>query len=99
MPLVGDKINEVEVSTKVKVKETSTEVRAENKARNGLEIVNESTGKIFLKLGAAAVAEEGLYLAPGGSWDGRIGPILWTGSVFGISASGAGENNITVTEV
>ena len=96
-PVIGNKTNVAEASTKVKVKTTTTEVVKENLQRNGLEIVNEGASNIFLNLGKAAVSEEGLFLAPSGSWDGRIGPMVWTGSVFGIAPGG--ETSVTVAEV
>jgi hypothetical protein len=98
MPLRGNTTNEAQASTKVKIKTTSTEVVKENLARNGLEITNQGANSIYLSLGKAAVAEEGIFLAAsGGSWNGMIGPIVWTGSVFGLAAST--ETNVTVAEV
>ncbi len=97
MPKIGSKTNVVGKSTKVEVAEASTEIVASNEQREGLEVVNDSTAKIYLKLGAAAVLHEGLYLAPGGSWDGRVGPIVWYGSVFGIATAAASV--VTVSEV
>ncbi len=101
MPVIGNKTNVLQNSAagkgKVEVAETSTEIVAANEARNGLEIVNDSGAKVFLKLGGAAVLNEGLYLAPGGSWDGRIGPMVWFGSVFGIAT--IASSVVTVSEV
>jgi hypothetical protein len=98
MPIIGNKTNEALASTKVKVKTTTTAVVAANLNRNGLEIVNESANSIYLQLGKAAVAEEGLFLAAsGGSWNGMVGPMVWTGSVFGLAATA--ESNVTVAEV
>lgn len=94
---IGSKTATIAKSTKVEVAETSTEIVAEKEAREGLEIVNDSTAKVYLKLGAAAALHEGLYLAPGGSWDGRVGPIVWYGSVFGIATAAASV--VTVSEV
>lgn len=98
MALRGNTTNEAQASTKVKVKTTSTEVVKENLGRNGLEVINEGANSIYLNLGKAAVSEEGIFLAAsGGSWNGMIGPIVWTGSVFGLAASA--ETNVTVAEV
>ncbi len=97
MPKLGNKTNVVGKSSKVEVEESSTEVVASNEQREGLEVVNDSTAKVYLKLGAAAVLHEGLYLAPGGSWDGKLGPIVWYGSVFGIAT--AAKSVVTVSEV
>ena len=96
MAKIGHKTNIITKSANVSVLETSTEVVSENEQREGLEIVNDSGAKIYLKLGAAAALHEGIYLAPGGSWDGRVGPISWYGKVFGI---GTAVGTVTVSEV
>ncbi len=96
MAKIGHKTNIITKSANVSVLETSTEIVASNEQREGLEVVNDSGAKIYLKLGAAAVLHEGIYLAPGGSWDGRVGPISWYGSVFGIGTAGG---TVTVSEV
>src|SRR5580693_8702503 len=101
MTVIGNKVNEVTSASpkKVKVKHSgSTEVLKENANRNGLEIVNQGANSIWLELGAAATEEAGIFLAAsGGSWNGMVGPMLWTGPVNAIAATA--ETNMTVVEV
>ena len=99
MPIIGNKTNVLGSLNpgKVKVKTTTTVVIAENEARQGLEVVNGSGNTVFLFPGKAAVAEEGMTLLPGGSWDGRISGKLWFGAVNAICP--AAESTIQVVEV
>ena len=83
---------------KVKVKTTTTTVLSENLERSGAEFVNEGANSIYLNLGKAAESEVGIFLAAnGGTWNGMVGPITWTGSVTGIAPSG--ETSLTVVVV
>jgi len=98
MAVIGDKVNKTQTAGKVKVKETSTEVLKANENRSGSQYVNASAFPVYLQLGKAAVAEEGIFLVKeGGSWNGMIGPLVWTGKVFGIAVGG--EAPLTVIEV
>jgi hypothetical protein len=101
MTVVGNKTNGLgELNPgKVKVKSSGTTVIiAENLNRNGLEIVNGSANAVYLYPGKAAVVEEGIYLAKeGGSWNGMVGEMLWTGAVNGIAVTS--EVTIQVLEV
>ena len=99
MPSIGDKTNALgELNPgKVKVKTTTTVVIAENLQRQGLEVVNGSSQPVYLYPGKAAVEGEGMYLAAnGGSWNGIIGGMVWTGAVNGIAKE---EVTIQVVEV
>jgi hypothetical protein len=76
----------------------STALLASNATRKGSLFVNTGTAGVTLKLGATATAKTGVWLAPGGgSWDGLVGTVLWTGAVDAISDSGT--NVVTVVEV
>ena len=100
MPVSGNKTNEVQVTSpnKVKVKTTNTEVLKENLARNGSEYTNSGEHAIWLGLGKAAVENEGVGpIEKGGNWNGLVGGMVWTGSVFGIAPGG--ETTLTVVEV
>ena len=99
MGIQGNKTNVLQATSpkKVKVKTTNTEVLAANEQRNGSQFVNEGANSIWLELGGAAVELNGILLKEGGSWNGMIGPMVWTGSVFGIAP--AGETNLGVIEV
>ena len=98
MPIGIGKANVATKATNVEVEEASTEIIAANENRNGLELVNTSTQPVYLGLGKAGEAKKGILLtANGGSWDGLIGPMLWTGSVFG--AAGGAKSIVTVLEV
>ena len=100
MTVIGSRTNEVQGTSpkKVKVKTTTTTVVAENLDRNGIEIVNEGANSVFLELGAvAAVLQNGIFLAPAGSWNGMVGPMVWTGEIRGIAETA--ETNVSVVEV
>lgn len=100
MTIRGATTNEVtsESPKKVKVKTTTTAVLAENVERAGAEYVNEGANSIFLELGAAAVLQQGIFLAAsGGSWNGMVGPLVWTGAVNGIAETA--ETNLSVVAV
>ena len=84
----------------VSVATTTTAVVAANSTREGIQITNsDATNIVYLQLGSgSAVLKEGIYLAPkGGTWDGLIGPAVWTGAVQGIAESGTCV--VTVAEV
>ncbi len=100
MPIRGNTTNELQkpTVTSVEVEEASTEVLKENLSRSGAEFVNSSTSSIFLMLGKAAELKKGIFLtASGGSWNGMVGPMVWTGSVFAIA--GGAKSFLTVVEV
>jgi hypothetical protein len=101
MPVVGNKTNVLGEQNpgKVKVKHSgSTVVIKENLNRLGLEIVNGGANTVYLYPGKTAVEEEGITLAAnGGSWNGLIGNMLWTGEITGIAATA--ETTIQVVEV
>lgn len=72
---------------------------AANSSRRGLQVVNGTDTDVSLGLGGAATAGQGIVLkAGGGSWDGRISGVLWTGSVFAIHA-GSGTKAVGYIEV
>jgi hypothetical protein len=99
MPTVGNKTNETVTHGNVEVEESSTEVVKQNLGRYGLELINESSHAMNLGLGKAAEAKKGIFLAAsGGSWNGQVGTMQWTGSVFAI-AQGAAKQILTVIEV
>lgn len=58
-----------------------------NPTRNGLEIENISvSGICYLGLGQTALSSGNMAIfSNGGSWDGRIGNVVWTGSVSAVS--------------
>lgn len=95
----GDRINSPpSIFAGIEVEEASTELAKANESRSGLQIVNASAAVVYLALGKAGEQKKGIYLAAsGGSWDGMIGPYLWTGSVFAVA--GAAKSLVTVTEV
>ena len=98
MAIIGNKTNTALKQGKAEVEVTSTEIVAANHPeRNGIEIVNQSGGKVWLGFGKAAVESEGMYLAPGGgSWNGEVSKMVWTGSVFGIAS--AAKSIVTFVE-
>lgn len=70
---------------------TSVAILAANERRLYAEIVNSSDVGCWVKLGATAVVNEGIYLGPNG-FSYIIGPDnLWRGSVNIIAASGSGK--------
>jgi hypothetical protein len=88
MPQIGDKTDELESpSPKVTVGKASSEVLAENPEREGLHVSNgSSTAVIYLGLGEPAVVGRGVAVVfADGGWDGKIGPLIWTGSIDAIS--------------
>lgn len=95
----GNRINNTPtIFAGIEVEETSTELAKANEVRNGLQIVNASANVVYLALGKAGEQKKGIYLAAsGGSWDGMIGPYVWSGSVFAVA--GAAKSLVTVTEV
>lgn len=100
MTVTGNKVNEVTATSpaRVKVKTTTTSVLAENANRTGSQYVNEGANSIFLELGTTAVLKKGIFLAAsGGSWNGMIGPMVWTGPVAGIAETA--ETELAVVEV
>ena len=75
---------------------TSTGALAENALRRYALIVNDSVSTVWLMMGAAAVANQGIRLnAAGGSYE-IYGPHLWRGAVNCIA--GSAGNNLVVTE-
>ena len=77
---------------------TSTLVLASNSDRLHALFVNDSDTTIYLKLGAAAVLNEGIRLnANGGAYEINW-TNLFTGAVYGIHGS-AGTKKVIVTEV
>lgn len=70
---------------------------AANAGRKGSSWVNTGTTTISLGLGATAIAGDDIVLAPNGSWDGMVGPALWTGLVNAISSAAGGT--LSVVEV
>jgi hypothetical protein len=88
MGQIGDKTNELEnASPKITVGKASAEVLGENPEREGLHISNgSSTAVIYLGLGEEAIVGRGIAVVfADGGWDGKIGPLIWTGSIFAIS--------------
>ena len=84
----------------VAVPATSVQVLAANVDANYRLLVNDSAVVIYLDLGVAAVMNQGIRLEANGGkyemskWNGN----LYTGAVFGIRTSGAGTDNVLVTE-
>lgn len=82
---------------------TPTDILPANVNRLGGTIVNQGATTVILTLATAATdaAQEGLaeiVLEPaGGSWDFRLGNLLWCGSVSAEALAGAGK--VTVAEV
>ena len=99
MALKGNAVKEVTSGSPntISVAGTSTSVIGANENRNGLEIVNSSSSNIWLGLGKAAKANEGIYLSPSGSWDGKIGLVAWDGEVTAIATTASSP--LTVIEV
>lgn len=82
----------------VSVTTATTVVLASVTTRKGCQIVNTGTAGVTLTLGATAVVKSGIWLGPnGGSWDGTLSNVVWTGTVNAISDSGT--NIITVVAV
>lgn len=95
VPAVGSETAEDE--RHIEVETTTTVVLPANPARKGLSIVNDSSASIYVSLGNAAVLHRDIYLAPAGSWDGRISGRVWLGSVNAIAA--VAKSNLCVVEV
>lgn len=83
---------------------TGALVYGHNPNRLGIQIVNYGTYPILLYLGYAGSvgSSPGGYgsmwiSSGGGNWDGKIGDILWTGSVYGVAIGGT--TTITGVEV
>lgn len=98
MPATANHTNATNFIGKVEVEATTTTVRGENESRLGIEVINASANVIYLGLGGNAKEKEGIYLAPnGGTWDGRVGQMVWTGSVTAICS--VAKSVLTVVEV
>jgi hypothetical protein len=85
--------------TAVNVAATSTSVIAANTNRVGLLLVNDSDTVIYIKLGAAAVANQGIRINANGSsfeMNAELGN-LCNSAVYGIHAS-TGNKVLLVTE-
>lgn len=80
----------------VKVQTASTPVLPANANRNGLNLLNDSPNNIYFSLEGTAALDKDFVLYPGGSWNGIISNVLWTGLVTAIAAS---ESNLLVAEV
>lgn len=63
----------------------SGSIIAANAERNGLRVTldSASTGPIYLLLGSGTASATNFHicLAAGGTWDGRIGDVLWRGAI------------------
>lgn len=92
-------IIDVPVSTVVAVAITSTAVVAANTQRQYLLLVNDSDTDIYLKLGEAAVVNQGIRLnANGGNFEmSSLVGNLYQGAINGIHA-GAATKKLLVTE-
>lgn len=85
-------------AVKVKSSESVVLLPANGEAR-GRRIQNDdATATLYLGLGLPAELHKDIAIAPGATWDGRLGPDdLWAGAVNGIN-SGAGETVALVVE-
>lgn len=85
--------------TAVNCAATSTQLVAASSSRRYLLIVNDSDTDIYIKLGATAVAHEGILLkAEGGAFESSPAyDLLFMGAVNGIHA-GSGNKVVLVTE-
>lgn len=85
--------------TEAAVATSTTVVIAANPARKYLLLVNDSDAVVYIRLGEAAVLNEGIRLnAAGGSYEMSFkNGDLFTGAVNGIHG-GAGTKDILVTE-
>lgn len=77
------------------------EARAANRTRTGGTIVNNGAGAVWLALTnarEASMANVGMVWlsAGGGSWDFRLGPVLWSGA---ISAIAVVESELAIVEI
>jgi len=66
----------------------STEVLQENGGRQYALITNDSNEVIYLNLGASAVLNSGIRLAPNGGWLEITGENLFVGTIYAISTTG-----------
>jgi len=88
MPQLGDRTNELENPVKsITVGKTSSEVLLENPEREGLRVSNGNPNAVVsLGLGEDAKTGCGIVVVfADGGWDGRIGPLTWTGALHAIS--------------
>lgn len=80
------------------VTSSSAEAVATNASRRGISVVNIGAADVYLGLGAAAQDNKGItLLANGGSWDGLISGVLWTGQIRAKTASGT--STLAVQEI
>lgn len=80
-------------TTSVSVGTTSTAIVSQNIGRREITIVNDGANVVYLGLGRAAVAGQGIRLnANGGAWTSG----QWDGIVNGIAVTAA--TNVTVAE-
>lgn len=76
---------------------SSTEILAANANRKYVCLVNSGSFPVYLGIGATAVADKGVYIAPlGGSYEMISGESLYLGAINGISVGGA--SNVTIIE-
>lgn len=84
------------INTRTVVGTSSTLVLAANSSRRFLFLVNDSDENIYVSLGAAAVANEGILLTAGGGALTLDIASMWQGAIYAICASGG--KNLTVSE-
>lgn len=84
----------------ISVANSSTQVLAANATRLYALFVNDSDSEIWLRLGSAAVVNQGIRLnARGGAYEmGLAFRNLWRAAIFAIHAQSAGTKRLLVTE-
>lgn len=93
---VGDAEDAVETS--VNDSATSVELIAANPLRRGVTITNDSTARLYIRLGATA-ATTSLYTASLGQFDLYEAPAGYTGAIQGIWASDPNTGAARITEL
>ena len=88
--IIDDKVSQTEVACST----SAVTALAANPDRRGALLINDSDVAIYIKLGATAVAAEGLRInANGGSIEfNEVGGPHFTGLISAIAASGSGKN-------
>ena len=93
----GDGVYTTPAHTQPSISTSSAAVAAANANRRYLLIQNIGAATVFLRFGAAAVADQGVSLAPGAAYEmSAPGGNLYRGAINGITVSGT--STVLVTE-
>jgi hypothetical protein len=90
------RVSKAKPSSFTNVDTISTKIISANKKRRSLALTNTGSNPVFLGIGEAAVANQGIYLAPsGGTW--KMDALSYSKlSIYGIAVGGT--SNVAIQE-